>query len=296
MYTHFGNQDWATPFGVLFVIAMIAMWRLARRNAAILGVDQSHIDLLVPLAIISGMFGGAALAYLTPMDRNLAGEGLQTLLRVRLFGMVLSGTVAVFVYSRICKQSFRSLLDILALPTVLGLFVHRFGCYLAGCCWGDISVHSVALTAIADTDLGFQVQTLPWLAGEWVRTGVQFPPGSFPFEQQLVLGLIEAGAAASLAVHPVQLYEAGLLFVLLLVMRHAPLDRHPPGTNTLTVAAAYAVIRFCIEFLRADGNVAANSLTMTQVQCVVLGLVCGAFLLFIRYRAKPAGSFRAGRS
>lgn len=282
MYSHFGNQGWVTPFGVLFVMAMFAMWWLARRNAATVRIDRSHIDLLVPLAIIIGMFGGAALAYLTPMDRHLAGEEMQTLLRVRLFGMVLSGVVVVFIYSRVSKQSFRSLLDVLALPTMLGLFIHRFGCYLGGCCWGDISVHSHELAAIANTDLGFQVQTLPWLAGEWVKTGVQFPPGSFPFEQQLVMGLIGPDAAASLPVHPVQLYEAALLLGLLLVMKGVSLDRYPRGTIALRVTLAYAVIRYFIEYLRADGNVVVNSLTMTQVQCIVLFLISSAVLLLVR--------------
>jgi phosphatidylglycerol:prolipoprotein diacylglycerol transferase len=51
-----------------------------------------------------------------------------------------------------------------------------------------------------------------------VVTGVQYPPGSLPYEQHLAMGMIEPGALASLPVHPVQLYEAGLLLVLILVL------------------------------------------------------------------------------
>ena len=290
MYSHFGNLDWITPFGVFFVLAASACWWLTRRNATLLGIDGSHIDLVLPMSIIAGLAGGVLLSILSPADRYLTGELMQTEFRVRLFSFILSGAALVFVYSRATEQSFRTLLDALALPTVLGLMIHRVGCFLAGCCWGDISVHSHELAAIANTDLGYQIQTLPWLAGEWVKTGVQFPPGSFPFEQHVVLGLIGADAAASLPVHPAQLYEAGLLFLLLLAMKGISLNKYPRGTITVTASVAYAAIRFFIEFVRADGTVAVNSLTMTQVQCIALALIGGTVLLLTQAQARRAAA------
>lgn len=270
MHYHEGTQHLVTAFGALFVAALLVYWLLARRNAAAIGIEPSHIDLLLPLAIMGGIIGGTLLSMLMPEDRQLAGEMLQVDTRIRLFGLVVSGAVVVFIYSRVSKQSFRVLLDVLAMPTLAALIVHRFGCFLAGCCWGDISVADPALAGLAGTDIGQQIQTLPWLAGDWVRTGVTYGPDKFPFQQQLALGLIDASATRSLPVHPVQLYEAALLGVFLLLFGRQRLDIYPAGSIALLTVIAYALIRFGMEYLRADGNIVFGLLTATQLQCIAL--------------------------
>lgn len=270
MHYHEGTEHLVTTFGVLFVAALLVYWLLARRNATAIGIEPSHIDLLLPLAIIGGIIGGTLLSMLMPEDRQLAGEMLQVDTRIRLFGLVVSGAVVVFIYSRVSKQSFRVLLDVLAMPTLAALIVHRFGCFLAGCCWGDISVADPALAGLAGTDIGQQIQTLPWLAGDWVITGVTYGPDKFPFQQQLALGLIDASATRSLPVHPVQLYEAALLGVFLLLFGRQRLDIYPAGSIALLTVIAYALIRFGMEYLRADGNIVFGLLTATQLQCIAL--------------------------
>lgn len=270
MHSHFSHSDSVTLFGLIFIAAIGACWWLARRNASSIGIHPSHIDLLLPLSILGGIAGGTLLSYMTPSDQLLAGEALQVDMRLRFFGIVVSGAVVVFIYSRFNQQSFRSLLDVLALPTIVALAIHRIGCFYAGCCWGDVSVHDTWLSSVAAGDIGQQMQTLPWLAGEWVRTGVQYGPGTFPYEQQLAVGLIAADATNSLPVHPVQLYEAALLLIAFLLLRRAPLDISRPGMMAAATVITYAVIRFAIEYLRADGVLAIGNLTITQLQCVAL--------------------------
>lgn len=262
MYSHFDSNTWVTPFGLIFLFAIFAAWLLARRNAVSINIDGSHIDLLIPVAIIVGIAGGTLLSLLMPMDQMIAGEMMQTGVRVRLFGMLAAGAVAIFIYSRIVKLSFRRLLDVFALPTLAGLMIHRIGCYLAGCCWGDIvsSEHS--------TSFASQVQTLPFLSG--LSSGVSYPPGSLPYEQHLALGLIEPNAMASLPVYPVQLYEAALLFVLMLALWRFPWRRFPAGVLVVIVVCAYAFLRFFIEYLRADGHIVLGNMTVTQLQCLFL--------------------------
>ena len=148
MYSHFDSNIWVTPFGLIFVVAMMTAWAYTRRNANISGIDASHIDLLMPVAVIVGIAGGTVVAMLMPMDHKVAGEMMNYGVRLRLFGMLATGAVAVFVYSRLNKLSFRQLLDVFALPTMAALMIHRFGCFLAGCCWGDIVPHE-AKTSLA---------------------------------------------------------------------------------------------------------------------------------------------------
>ena len=262
MYSYFDSTAIVTPFGLIFVAAIVVAWLFARRNASTTYVDPSHVDLLVPLTIITGLIGGTIVAMFMPMDHMVAGEAMNHGIRIRLFGMLGTGAIAVFVYSRIAHLSFRRLLDIFALPTLAGLMIHRIGCYIAGCCWGDVVSHEHA-SAFAT-----QVQTTSFLDG--LVQGVQYPAGSLPYEQHLAMGMIEPGALASLPVYPVQLYEAGLLLVLILILMWVPWRRCTRGTLAVLTVCAYALMRFFIEYLRADGHIVLADLTITQLQCIIL--------------------------
>lgn len=269
MYSYFDSDHWVTPFGLIFITAMIVVWALSRRNATASGIDGSHVDLLFPVAMIVGIAGGTVVAIFMPMDHRLAGEMMNHGIRIRLFGILATAAIAVFAYSRMNKISFRQLLDIFAVPTLVGLMIHRVGCYFAGCCWGDLASHGPA------GDFAVQVSTLPILNS--LTSGVQYPPGSLPFEQHVALGLIEPDALASLPVVPVQLYEVALLFVIVLALWRFPWREYPKGTIAVIVTCVYAAMRFFIEYMRADGTIVMGNLTVTQLQCLVL--LCSALLL-----------------
>lgn len=262
MYSHFDSTSWVTPFGLIFIAAIFTAWLFARRNATLICLDPSHVDLLVPITIIVGIIGGTIVAIFMPMDHMVAGEAMNHGIRVRLFGMLGTGAIGVFIYSRIVKLSFRRLLDVFALPTLAGLMVHRIGCFMAGCCWGDVISHEHT------SEFASQVQSTSFLQG--IAQGVQYPPGSLPYEQHLAMGMIDSGALASLPVYPVQLYEAGLLLVLILVLSRVPWKRSPRGTLAIITVCSYAVMRFFIEYLRADGHIVLGNLTVTQLQCIIL--------------------------
>jgi phosphatidylglycerol:prolipoprotein diacylglycerol transferase len=262
MYSHFDATSWVTPFGLMFIAAIFTAWFFARRNAMSVRLDPSHVDLLVPITIIVGVIGGTIVAIFMPMDHMVAGEAMNHGIRVRLFAILGTGAIAIFIYSRIENLSFRRLLDVFALPTLAGLMIHRIGCFMAGCCWGDVISHDHI------SEFASQVQSTSFLQG--IAQGVQYPPGSLPYEQHLAMGMIDSGALASLPVYPVQLYEASLLLVLVLVLSRVPWKRSPRGTLTIITVCSYAVMRFFIEYLRADGHIVLGNLTVTQLQCIIL--------------------------
>lgn len=262
MYSHFDATSWVTPFGLIFIAAIFTAWFFARRNATSVRIDPSHVDLLIPITIIVGIIGGTIVAIFMPMDHMVAGAAMNHGIRVRLFGMLGTGAIAVFIYSRLVNLSFRRLLDVFALPTLAGLMIHRIGCFLAGCCWGDVISHEHSTTFAS------QVQSTSFLQG--IAQGVQYPPGTLPYEQHLAMGMIDSSALASLPVYPVQLYEAGLLLVLILALSRVPWKRRPRGTLAVITVCSYAVMRFFIEYLRADGHIILGNLTVTQLQCIIL--------------------------
>jgi phosphatidylglycerol:prolipoprotein diacylglycerol transferase len=262
MYSHFDTTSWVTPFGLIFIFAILTSWFFARRNATAVSIDPSHVDLLIPITISVGVVGGTIMAIFMPMDHMVAGEAMNHGIRVRLFGILGTGAIAVFIYSRVASLSFRRLLDVFALPTLAGLMIHRIGCFVAGCCWGDVISHEHP-SAFAS-----QVQSTSFLQG--IAQGVQYPPGSLPYEQHLAMGMIEPSALASLPVYPVQLYEAGILLVMLLLLSRVPWKQSPRGTLAVITICSYAVMRFFVEYLRADGHIVLGSLTVTQLQCIML--------------------------
>lgn len=267
MHPFLGNQDWLTSYGLLLIIALAMCWWLARRSAARLDIDPSHIDLLLPLAFI---VGSACVAVFTGP-------------RIRLYPLLFGCTAAVFAYSRIARLPFAALLDSFALPAVVAVAIQRIGCFFAGCCWGDVAIRDTWLDVIARTGLGHQLQTLPWAAGDWVITAVQFPAGSPAWEQQLAAGLITEDALASLPVHPTQLYEAVLLVPVMLLLRSLADRRMPAGSLALAAFAAYGLVRFALEYLRADNAIFVGNLTMPQVTSAA---VFGIALLLLTSKLK----------
>ena len=276
MYSYFDSTTLVTPFGVIFVAAILATWFWSRRIARAGAIDVSHVDLLVPICIVVGLTGGTVIAMFMPMDHMVAGEAMNHGIRIRLFGMLASGALGILVYSRLVNLSFRRLLDVFAVPTLAGLMIHRVGCHIAGCCWGDVVTHGHAGGFAA------QVQTLP-VVNQLVY-GVEYPAGSLPYEQHLALGMIEPSAVSSLPVVPVQLIEAALLLVMIILLTRVQWRQYPKGTVTVVVTCAYAFMRFFVEYLRADGHIVFGNLTITQVQCMVL--MMSAMLLPRMLRAR----------
>ena len=78
------------------------------------------------------------------------------------------------------------------------------------------------------------------------------------------------GAAASLPVHAVQLYESALLLVLLLLLSRVPWRRMAEGSIAVIAISSYALLRFFMEMLRADNEVLLGGFTAIQIVCIVL--------------------------
>jgi phosphatidylglycerol:prolipoprotein diacylglycerol transferase len=265
MYPQPSWLPWASSYGVALVLALVACWSGARRLAPAYGVDSSHVDLAVPAIFILGAIGARVLsAFLADDAGNGLGQPISHV-RFRLFGLLLFAAPLLFAYARLSGHSFRRLADLFALPVLLWLTILRIGCFLAGCCWGDLA----RLPEGADPATLTAVLTWPWLSGDWVP-GVSFPAGSYAFEQQLAMGLVSPDAGGSLPVHPTQLYEMLLLLPLLAVLRRFAADRRPSGQLALAALGGYACLRFVLEFVRADSVTAWSGLTATQLICVVL--------------------------
>ena len=206
------------------------------------------------------------------------------------YGGLIFGVLSALAYARLARLELGNLLDVFAPGLALGLALGRVGCFMAGCCWGDLCVSPDELSPPEISQLRWQLQTLPFLSTPGFPLAVRFPPGAGAFEQHHKLGLIGDQAQSSRPVHPVQLYEAALALGLCLFLNRSFRRRVWPGQIFCMLILYYAIIRFVIEFLRADNPPIYAGLTLSQV--IGLGLGLAAALILRRQRGRPRRSIR----
>ena len=159
-----------------------------------------------------------------------------------LGAIVGAGTVGA-LYLRTRRLPVLKYADATVAAAFLGYAVARVGCFINGCCFGIPT-------------------ELPW--------GVRYPATTKIFATQLAEGYVQDGAAATLPVHPTQLYQAALGFVgFVLLMRISDVRR---GTRLATALVMYGAARFFIEFLRGDSARIVGGLDLNQFACLMMVL------------------------
>jgi phosphatidylglycerol:prolipoprotein diacylglycerol transferase len=98
------------------------------------------------------------------------------------------------------------------------------------------------------------------------RFGLSFPPFSAASESQWRAGLLEAPQLPSLPVHPTQLYEAfGCLAITGFLLFWLRPRKRFDGQLMLAFIALYAILRFVLEYWRADERGELFSLSTSQL-------------------------------
>ncbi|HEY2735185.1 MAG TPA: prolipoprotein diacylglyceryl transferase [Polyangiales bacterium] len=154
-------------------------------------------------------------------------------------------------------------IDIVGAVMPLGIFFGRLGCFLGGCCFGQ-PTHA--------------------------KIGVSFPGGSPASYEQFEAGLLRDKDLPSLAVHPTQLYEAfGCLLIAIWLLTIAHPRKRFDGQVLLEFLISYAVLRFMIEYLRADDRGGLFGLSTSQLIGLLIVAACaGAWRGMAKYRALAA--------
>lgn len=234
-------------YGAMIALGALAGARLLwlRRERMGLKKDEDFWGLL-NLACLAGFAGGKLLFIL---QYGLA-RGLSPMNGYSAFGGFVSVPLAVWAFARWKKIPFLRLADYMFLAAFFWHAFGRFGCFLAGCCWGKPT-------------------SLPW------GLAVTDPRSMTPAE---LLGV---------PLHPVQLYEtAGILLlcaVLYRILRATEEGRVAPGLVIAGHFGGYGVLRFLLEYLRDDKLEAAAGLT--QGQFLGLGLIAASLAILAWRRA-----------
>jgi phosphatidylglycerol:prolipoprotein diacylglycerol transferase len=166
-------------------------------------------------------------------------------------GLVLAFVVALW-YVRKHRLPVWPVADAVAPSIALGHVVGRFGCLLAGCCYGKPT-------------------SLPW--------GITFTD---PFAASNV------GTPLHVALHPTQMYDAGAeLLILVLLLATERFWRRHAGWTFWVYILLYGISRFVIEFYRGDPRGA--SLGFSTSQWIAMALVpLSLAMLAVLSRKGPA--------
>jgi phosphatidylglycerol---prolipoprotein diacylglyceryl transferase len=219
---------------------------------------------------VIGIIAGGRLGYMLfyGYDQILANP--LNVLRVWEGGMSFHGgligvMVAIWLFGRKHGLGFFRVADFIAPLVPPGLLAGRIGNFINGELWGHAT-------------------QVPW--------AMQLPCVRFP---EYCVGL-PVGAALSPALHPSQLYEAGLeglvLFVVLWWFSSRP---RPTMAVSGLFLLLYGLFRFSVELVRQPdahiGYVAFDWLTMGQVLSLPM-LVGGAVMLALAYGLRGGGRAR----
>jgi len=196
------------------------------------------------------------------------------------YGGVILAVFSIIYYLKKNQISVLKLGDLLMPGILLGLAFGRIGCFLNGCCYGQV------------------VQGLPW--------SVSFPMisnakgeiiGSPAFIDHVHQGLISDSALTSLPVHPAQLYESllSVLFFIILSIIWARKKRFDDKGNLqeprhgFIIAYAgmlYGIERLSVEFFRGDNKSFITSLSYSQWVSIGLFVVSVALFFWLKRRPK----------
>jgi len=114
---------------------------------------------------------------------------------------------------------------------------------------------------------------------------VRFPAFSPASESQWRAGLLEAPRLPSLPVHPTQLYEAfGCLAITGFLLFWLRPRKRFDGQVMLTFIALYAILRFVLEYWRADDR--GELLTLSTSQLLAIPALLLVATLYPRWKRR----------
>lgn len=236
-------------YGVLVAIAFLAgIWvttRLARRA----GLNAERVSNLAIYCAIAGMVGAKLTMFLFDWRIYAARPSeiftWSTLQAAGVYqGGFLLAVLTAVLYTR--RMSMPGLLtaDVFAPGLALGHGIGRLGCFAAGCCWGVECKQ-------------------PW--------AVTF---TNPAANELT------GVPLGVALHPTQIYEALLEFIIFAVLYwYITRRRHRTGTVIGWYLILYSVARFGVEFLRHHDQGLYGPFSLTQ-WIAVATFAAGSWLVF----------------
>ncbi len=241
-------------YGVLLALAYLAGLQLAVIRARRCGLNATHVMDLGIYLIIAALVGAKLMLVAVDFEYFRA-QPRELLSLVRAGGVFYGGLIGALLVGLWLVRKYTlpvwTTADLFAPGIALGHVVGRFGCLLAGCCYGK------------PTDA-------PW--------GITFTDP---------VASTNVGTPLNVPLHPTQLYDAGaellILGILLFLERRG---RGFAGRTFWLYMLLYAVSRYVVEIYRGDPRGIAFGMSTSQFVSVLM--VPLAIVMLLRLRKRPA--------
>ncbi|MCH5279198.1 MAG: prolipoprotein diacylglyceryl transferase [Christensenellaceae bacterium] len=246
-------------YGLMMALALISAISFSYFRTKKAGLDPDKLLNVAIFAIGIGM-AGAYLFYIfvTYSPREIFASIADGSFRVFkdgglvFYGGFIVGALTAYIACRVQKLKFSEYAAVVIPSIPLAHALGRVGCFFAGCCYGRVMQSAISV-----------VYTNP-------------------------IG----GAPVGVPVFPIQLVEAFLnivIFVILLIYTH---KRLRSGTGFFLYLAMYAVVRFSLEYFRAD-EVRGIFLGLSTSQWISIAMLIFGVLGFIILRRKEKAAASA---
>ena len=224
-------------YGVLLAAAYLAGLQLAVARARRAGLDATRVMDLGIYLIIAALVGAKLMLVLVDFRYFLNQPG-EILSLVRAGGIFYGGLIAAVAVGLVLVRRYGlptwGTADLVAPGIALGHVVGRFGCLLAGCCYG-------------------RPTSVPW---------------AITFTNPLAAGNV--GTPLDVPLHPTQLYDAGAELAILALLLATERKGQPFAGRTFWLyVLLYGLSRFVIEFYRGDERGMLGPLSTSQVVSLV---------------------------
>jgi phosphatidylglycerol---prolipoprotein diacylglyceryl transferase len=252
-----------TGYGIMMMLGFLVSGWIYARELRRRSLDPAIAWDTVVIAVVGGLVG-SKLYFAISVGRIgalFARGGLVW------YGGLAGGTAAVMAYMWLKRLPIRVLLDAVSPSLVVGYLLGRVGCF---------SVND---------DYGLPSR-LPW--------AVAFPNGSPPTTarvlQEQFHATIPAGIAPDqvLTVHPTQLYEIALSFLVFWLLWRARHHRHAAGWLFGLYLVLSSAERIVAEIFRAKDDRILGGFTVAQLLSIVL-VALGALLMRRLDQPEPTG-------
>ena len=254
-----------TGYGIMMMVGFLVAGWIYARELTRRGLDSAIAWDTVVFAIVGGLLGSKT--YYAIASGHIAA--LVTRGGLVWYGGFFGGTVFVFGYMWWKRLPIRVLLDGVSPSLAVGYLLGRVGCFLVNddygrptdLPWGMVFPRGVPPSTAANLTQMF---------------GVDLPPGTPP--DQLM------------AVHPTQLYEIALTFVVFWLLWRWRAHRHAAGWLFGVYLILSSAERIIVEIFRAKDDRILGPVTVAQLLSV--GLVGLGVFLMRRYSAEEREEVR----
>jgi len=250
-----------TGFGIAILMCFVVGQSVAAHELKRRGHDAEPLNDMVFAAVVFGLLG-AKLYYVVVLQNWNAIFDRGGFV---FWGGYLLGSLAVLAVVLKKRFGVRRIFDVGAPASAAAYAVGRTGCWAIG---DDYGRPWRGFLAVA-----FPQGAPPSTAGIMARDfGVPIPPG--------------AGPDTVLAVHPTQLYEVTMGFVMFLVLWRLRDHRHAEGWLFGVYCVLAGAERFIVEFWRAKDDRFFGPLTMAQVIALAIAAI-GVAIMYARREVRP---------